>query len=68
MANIFVDESFVMGAQTQGLQELARCGECHARSALEPEALCLTNEEAASIQWARCAQCRSGIATWHRHR
>ena len=59
MTTLFVDESFFTGAAALGLQEFARCGECLNRSAVEPERSFLTNEEAASFQWARCAECRS---------
>ena len=60
MAKLIVDDNFLASAEVaQSLQGFARCGECLARAALEPEIKRLANEEAASLQWARCAQCRS---------
>ena len=61
MLNFLVDENFLASAEAQGLRELARCGECLARCALESERQRLSDEEAAATQWARCAQCRCGV-------
>ena len=60
MANLLVDESVFTSEDAECLQIMGRCGECLVRAALEPERLGLTIEEAGSIKWTRCAQCRCG--------
>ncbi len=63
---VVVDEKFFTNAEFAGLRDFARCGECLARIASGNEGQSLMGEEAAAIQWARCAQCRSGTAPWYR--
>ena len=46
------------------IQDIARCGECLAAMAAEHRGESLTDDDAASLQWARCAQCRCGSAAW----
>jgi len=49
------------------LREFARCGECVARIASRHDARgnFLTAEDAANLQWVRCAQCRCGTEDWY---
>lgn len=67
MTALSVDERFFMSEDTAALRNFARCGSCLTRSASDHELQSLTHEEAANVQWARCAQCRSGTADWYRH-
>ena len=72
MDTLFANETFFTSEDTAAreealcIQDLARCGECLARSASDLEGQSLTGEEAANVQWARCAQCRSHTVDWYR--
>ena len=61
---IFVDERFFRSEYAAGFRQFARCGECRIRSAPEYQRQSLMAEEAANLQWVRCAQCRAGTVDW----
>jgi hypothetical protein len=60
------EAEFPASEEAACLQDIARCGECLARTAPEREGEPLTSDAAASLQWALCAQCRCGTAAWYR--
>lgn len=57
---------FLASDEAIGVQDLAKCGECLANSALKHDGESRTSEEAAKLQWAACAQCRCGTTGWYR--
>lgn len=64
---VSLDEArFLASEDAACMQAFARCGECLARSAEEMACDRLTEDEAASLQWVRCAQCRCGAADLYR--
>jgi hypothetical protein len=67
MTTLYVDENFLMSKDAIALRDLARCGNCLTGSASDHAFRSLTQEEAANLQWVRCAQCRSGTVDWYRH-
>jgi hypothetical protein len=60
------DAQFLASEDAAGMQQFANCAECLARCAVEHAGESRTSDEAASIQWARCALCRCGTTTWSR--
>jgi hypothetical protein len=60
------DAKFLASKDAAGMQEFANCAECLAHSAAEHAGESATADEAASLQWARCALCRCGTAAWDR--
>ena len=63
----FDDEAkFLASDEAACVHDFAHCGECLARTSSEREGESLTSDEAASLQWALCAQCRCGTAAWYR--
>lgn len=62
------NDGFTMSAEMTCLQPLARCYECIGRMApqFDEEGNMLTSEQAASLQWLRCSQCRCGTHDWYR--
>jgi hypothetical protein len=60
------DAKFLASKDAAGMQEFANCAECLAHSAVEHAGESATADEVASLQWARCALCRCGTATWSR--
>ena len=60
------DAKFLASTDAAGMQAFANCGECLATSAAEHAGESATADEAASLQWARCALCRCGTNTWNR--
>ena len=59
------EAKFLASEEAAGAQDIARCGECLARTASERVGESLTSDEAASLQWAHCAQCRCGTSAWY---
>jgi len=60
------DAQFFASNDAAGMQQFANCAECLAHSAAEHAGESRTGDEAASLQWARCALCRCGTTTWSR--
>lgn len=61
-------DGFALSEEMRSLQVLARCAQCIGRSPPEFDdaGKPLTNEQAAHLQWVRCAQCRCGTHDWYR--
>lgn len=59
------EAKFLASEEAACAQDIARCGECLARAASERGGESLASDEAASLQWALCAQCRCGTAAWY---
>lgn len=68
MAVLTYTDDVLTSAELACLQRFARCGQCQGRSAslFDDEGNRLTDEQAASLQWVRCAQCRVGTHDWFR--
>lgn len=60
------EAKFLASEEAACVRDFAHCGECLARSAAEREGESLTSDEAASLQWALCSQCRCGTSAWYR--
>ena len=63
------NDDILTSAELACFQVFARCGQCLGRTApqFDDEDNSLTNKQAASLQWARCSQCRIGTHDWYRH-
>jgi hypothetical protein len=59
------EANFLAGDESAAVRDFARCGECLARTAPELEGKTVSSEQAASLQWALCARCRSGTDAWY---
>ena len=66
MTPLFIDEKHFKNEEAAENWEIAKCGECLVISKSELERQALTEEEAANLQWVRCAQCRAGTHDWMR--
>ena len=62
------NDGFSMSTEMKSLRVLARCTKCIGRFPPEydEQGNALTNEQAAHLQWVRCAQCRCGTHDWYR--
>jgi hypothetical protein len=62
------EETYFASDAMSCLQDLARCGQCRGRTApqFDDQGNSLTNEQAATLQWVRCSQCRCGTHDWYR--
>jgi hypothetical protein len=62
------NQRFLMSPELACLQVLARCTDCVRRTPpqFDDDGNPLTNEQAANLQWVRCAQCRCGTHDWYR--
>jgi hypothetical protein len=59
------EAKYIASEEASAVRHMARCYECLAKPAPELEGQSLSSDEAATRQWALCAQCRSGTSEWY---